>query len=81
MTDERRFEELWVELQRIGVDPYSFPAGLTLSREEAIRVAATLPEGAGPAAFLSAIREEQQRMRFEAEGRDTVARDDGVVAG
>jgi len=63
MTDERRFEELWAELNRIGVDPYSFPAGLTLKREDAIRVASTLPDGAGPTAFLAAIRNEQLRSR------------------
>ena len=63
MTDERRFEELWTELERIGVDPHSFPAGITLSREDAIMVLATLPDGAGPAAFLAAIRAEQNRTR------------------
>ena len=68
MTDERRFEELWEELQRIGVDPYAFPAGITLSREDALRVASTLPDGAGPTAFLAAIRSEQQRVRSEVSG-------------
>ena len=75
MTDERRFEELWTELNRIGVDPYSFPAGLTLSREDAIRVAATLPDGAGPTAFLAAIRAEQQR------GREQESEVDGWAGG
>ena len=67
MTDERKFEELWAELQRIGVDPYAFPAGITLSREDALKVASTLPNGAGPTAFLAAIRGEQQR-RAPADG-------------
>ena len=56
MTDERRFEELWVEMQRVGVDPHYFPAGLTVSREDALRVLRTLPTGAGPAAFLAGLR-------------------------
>jgi hypothetical protein len=67
MTDERRFEELWAELKRIGVDPYAFPAGITLSREDALKLASTLPDGAGPTAFLAAIRE-QQRARAPASG-------------
>ena len=56
MTDERRFEELWTELERVGVDPYGFPAGIEVSREDALEVLKTLPDGAGPTAFLAAIR-------------------------
>ncbi len=57
MTDERRFEELLAEMERVGVDPNSFPAGVTVRREDALRVLKALPDGAGPAAFLAGIRE------------------------
>ena len=60
MTDERRFEELLTEFQRVGVDLHSFPAGITVRREEAMRILQSLPDGAGPAAFLARIREAQQ---------------------
>ena len=58
MTDERRFEELLAEFRRVGVDLDGFPAGLTIRREEAMRILSDLPDGAGPAAFL-------RRVRFE----------------
>ena len=63
MTDERDFGELWVEMERVGIDPHRFPAGLTVRRELAVRILRVLPNGAGPEAFLTAIREEQQIMR------------------
>lgn len=56
MTDERRFSELLVEFERVGVDAHSFPAGITVLREDAIRILRTLPDGAGPAAFLARVR-------------------------
>lgn len=56
MTHERRFEELLTELERIGVDPDNFPAGLEISRDAALRVLARLPDGAGPEAFLAGLR-------------------------
>lgn len=56
MTDEREFEELLLEMQRVGVDPHSFPAGVEISRDDALRALRTLPDGAGPTAFLAAIR-------------------------
>jgi hypothetical protein len=56
MTHERRFEELLAELERIGVDPQQFPAGLEISAEAAMRVLAQLPDGVGPAAFLAGLR-------------------------
>jgi hypothetical protein len=59
MTDERRFEELLAEFERVGVDLHSFPAGITVRREEAMRILQSLPDDAGPAAFLARIREEQ----------------------
>ncbi|MEO7455640.1 MAG: hypothetical protein ABIY52_05215 [Gemmatimonadaceae bacterium] len=58
MTDERRFGELWSEMERVGIDPHQFPAGVSVEREEALRILRVLPDGAGPVAFLTAIREE-----------------------
>lgn len=60
MTDERRFEELLAEFERVGVDLHSFPAGITVRREEAMRILSSLPDDAGPAALLARIREVQQ---------------------
>lgn len=60
MTDERQFDELLTEFKRVGVDLHSFPAGITVVRDDAIRILRALPDGAGPAAFLSAVRLEQQ---------------------
>ena len=60
MTDERLFDELLAEFERVGVDLHSFPAGITVQREEAMRILQSLPDQAGPAAFLARIREEQQ---------------------
>jgi hypothetical protein len=57
MTDERRFEELLAEFQRIGVDLHSFPAGITVPREEALTILRSLPDDAGPGAFLARVRE------------------------
>jgi hypothetical protein len=62
MTDERDLSELMTEMERVGVDPNSFPAGIDVSREEALRALATLDDGAGPSAFLAAIRDEQNRV-------------------
>ena len=58
MTDERRFEELLTEFERVGVDPHSFPAGITVRREDAIRILRSLPDDAGPAAFLARVRQD-----------------------
>lgn len=57
MTDERRFEELLAEFERVGVDPNSFPAGITVHREDALRILRSLPDDAGPGAFLARVRE------------------------
>lgn len=60
MTDERRFEELLSEFKRVGVDLDSFPAGIGVHRDDALRILRSLPDGAGPAAFLGRVRQEQQ---------------------
>jgi hypothetical protein len=62
MTDERRFEELLSEFKRVGVDLDSFPAGIGVHRDDALRILRSLPDGAGPAAFLSRVRHEQQAI-------------------
>lgn len=62
MTDERRFEELLSEFKRVGVDLDSFPAGITVRREDALRILRSLPDDAGPAAFLARVRQEQQSV-------------------
>lgn len=62
MTDERRFEELLSEFKRVGVDLDSFPAGITVRREVALRILRSLPDDAGPAAFLTRVRLEQQSV-------------------
>ena len=63
MTDERRFGELFTEMERVGIDPHSFPAGVTVQHDLAVRILRVLPDGAGPVAFLTAVREEQQIIR------------------
>ena len=60
MTDERRFEELLSEFKRVGVDLNSFPAGIGVHRDDALRILRSLPDDAGPAAVLSRVRHEQQ---------------------
>ena len=57
MADERRLLELMAEMERVGVDPNSFSAGVTVSHEDALRALGSLPDGAGPSAFLAAIRD------------------------
>ena len=73
MTDERRFEELLSEFKRVGVDLDSFPAGIGVHRDDALRILRALPDGAGPGAFLSRVRQEQQAT----EQRVTARRDGG----
>ncbi|MEO6526140.1 MAG: hypothetical protein ABIP93_05910 [Gemmatimonadaceae bacterium] len=65
MTDERRFDQLLAEFERVGVDLDGFPAGLTIRREEAMRILSDLSDGAGPAAFLRRVRYEQQAVASE----------------
>jgi hypothetical protein len=59
MTDERRFDELLAEFERVGVDLNSFPAGIDVHPDDAMRILKSLPDDAGPAAFLARVREEQ----------------------
>ena len=48
--------QLVAELERVGVDPDHMVAGLTSRAEEALRALRSLPDGAGPAAFLAELR-------------------------
>jgi hypothetical protein len=68
MTDERRFEELLSEFTRVGVDLNSFPAGIGVHRDDALRILRSLPDGAGPAAFLSRVRQEQHSTARSGDG-------------
>lgn len=56
MSQTERFEHLLKELERVGVDPNTLSAGLAVRPEELIRALGTLPDGAGPAAFLAQLR-------------------------
>ena len=76
MPDERtrRLEQLMAELKRVGVDPDSFSAGLAVPGEFALQVLRSLPDGAGPMAFLAALRRDEPRTvapaRAEREERE-----------
>ena len=56
MADERTFDVLLSEFRRVGVDPDTFSAVLALRPEDALRALQALPDGAGPAAFLTQLR-------------------------
>jgi hypothetical protein len=56
MSQAERFAHLLKEFERVGVDPNTISAGLAIQQEEALRALAALPDGAGPAAFLSQLR-------------------------
>ena len=70
MTDERRFDELLAEFERVGVDLNSFPAGIDVLPGAAMRILKSLPDGAGPAAFLARVREEQLVPRTPPHGTE-----------
>jgi hypothetical protein len=56
MTQERQFEELLREFERVGVDPNTISAGLAVPRDDVMRILRSLPDNAGPAAFLTQLR-------------------------
>lgn len=56
MSQEERFEQLLREFERVGVDPNALSAGLAVSEEDVRRALASLPDGAGPSAFLARLR-------------------------
>lgn len=56
LADEQTFEVLLSEFRRVGVDPDTFSAMLALRPEDALRALRSLPDGAGPSAFLGQLR-------------------------
>jgi len=56
MADERHFERLLAEFRRVGIDPNTFSAMLAVNSDDALRALESLPDGAGPAAFLAELR-------------------------
>jgi hypothetical protein len=57
MTDDRGLRELLSEFERVGVDPNTVSAGIAVPTAEAVRILRSLPDNAGPAAFLARLRE------------------------
>lgn len=60
MTDNERFTRLLAEFRRVGVDPDTFSAVISVTPDEALRVLGDLEDGAGPAAFLGRLRRERE---------------------
>jgi hypothetical protein len=56
LADEQTFETLLSEFRRVGVDPDTFSAMLALRPEDALHALRSLPDGAGPSAFLGQLR-------------------------
>lgn len=56
MSQAERFANLLAELDRVGVDPNTISAGLAVPEEDVLRALRKLPDGAGPAAFLTQLR-------------------------
>ncbi|MBA3889241.1 MAG: hypothetical protein H0X64_01815 [Gemmatimonadaceae bacterium] len=59
MTDNQRFTMLLAEFRRVGVDPDTFSAVLSITPDEALRVLHDLDDDAGPAAFLARLRRDR----------------------
>ena len=60
MTDNERFTRLLTEFRRVGVDPDTFSAVLSVTPDEALRALNDLEDDAGPAAFLARLRQERE---------------------
>ena len=56
MSQAESFAHLLQEFERVGVDPNTISAGLAVREEDVLRVLSSLPNGAGPAAFLTQLR-------------------------
>ena len=56
MADERHFQRLLAEFRRAGIDPNTFSAMLAVNPDDALRALESLPDAAGPAAFLAELR-------------------------
>ena len=74
MADEQTFEVLLSEFRRVGVDPDTFSAMLALRPEDALRALRSLPDGAGPSAFLSTLRKNGLASSTHASSADMDAR-------
>jgi hypothetical protein len=56
MSQAERFAHLLQEFERVGVDPNTISAGLAVREQDVLLVLASLPNGAGPTAFLTQLR-------------------------
>ncbi len=56
MTQSERFDHLLAEFERVGVDPNTISAGLSVRPEDVLTALAALEDGAGPTAFLAQLR-------------------------
>ena len=64
--------QLVAELERVGVDPDHMVAGVTSRAEDALRALRVLPDGAGPAAFLSELRHQSSPVETPARSGDVL---------
>jgi hypothetical protein len=78
MADERYLEQLIAEFRRVGIDPDTFSAMLAVNRHDALRALQSLPDGAGPAAFLKELR--QLGLHAPPPGERSAGRSDGDAA-
>ena len=62
--------QLVAELERVGIDPDHMVAGLTSRAEDALRALRTLPDGAGPAAFLAELRNRSTPVGWHSDDGD-----------
>ena len=68
------------ELERVGVDADHMVAGLSAHASEAIRALRSLPDNAGPAAFLARFRSESEIVqRADETARGVQGSSDGAV--
>ena len=79
MSQAERFAHLLQEFERVGVDPNTISAGLAVREEDVRRALATLPDGAGPAAFLRQIRRSRLRRGCRSSSRTTSRCDADVL--
>ncbi len=56
MSHLRDFDDLLHEFQRVGVDPNTISAGIAIRPEQMRRLLRSLPDNAGPEAFLTKLR-------------------------
>jgi len=73
--------QLVAELERVGVDPDHMVAGLTSRAEDALRALRSLPDGAGPAAFLAELRNQSAAVGVPSSTNGTAAPPSGTVPG